>query len=43
MALQAAAALVLAEHDPSTLSVVGLDTRLAEALRCEGFIVQVPA
>jgi uncharacterized protein len=42
-ALQAAAALVLAEHDPSTLSVVCLDTRPAEALRREGFIVQVPA
>jgi len=42
-ALQAAAALVLAEHDPSTLSVVCLDARLAEALRREGFIVQVPA
>lgn len=42
-ALQAAAALVLAEHDPSTLNVVCLDTRLAEALRREGFAVHVPA
>ena len=42
-ALQAAAALVLAEHDPSSLSVVCLDTRLAVALRPEGFVVHVPA
>jgi uncharacterized protein len=42
-ALQAAAALVLAEHDPTTLDVVCLDARLAEACRREGFVVHVPA
>lgn len=41
-ALQAAAAIVLAEHDPTTLVVVCLDDRLTEALRREGFRVQVP-
>jgi predicted nucleic acid-binding protein len=41
-ALQAAAALVLAEHDPTSLGVVCLDVRLAEALRREGFVVDVP-
>jgi predicted nucleic acid-binding protein len=42
-ALQAAAAMVLAEHDPTTLEVVCLDQRLAEALRREGFVVHQPA
>lgn len=41
-ALQAAAAIVLAEHDPITLTVVCLDGRLAAALRREGFAVDVP-
>ncbi len=41
-ALQAAAATVLAEHDPTTLEVVCVDARLAEALRREGFDVLVP-
>jgi hypothetical protein len=38
-ALQAAAALVLAEHDPSSVDVVCLDGRLTEALHREGFTV----
>lgn len=41
-ALQGAAALVLAEHDPTTLEVVCIDARLAHALRREGFAVLVP-
>lgn len=41
-ALQGAAAIVLAEHDPTSVEVVCLDTRLAEALRREGFAVLVP-
>jgi len=41
-ALQAAAALVLAEHDPLTMEVVCLDERLGEALGREGFTVIVP-
>lgn len=42
-ALQAAAAMVLAEHDPTTLEVVCLDIRLTEALLREGFTVLTPA
>lgn len=41
-ALQSAAAIVLAESDPTTLEVVCLDARLAEALRREGFVLHVP-
>lgn len=41
-ALQGAAALVLAEHDPTTLEVVCIDARLTDALRREGFAVLVP-
>jgi predicted nucleic acid-binding protein len=37
--LQLAAALVAADHDPTTLELVCLDTRLANAARREGFIV----
>lgn len=36
-ALQLAAALVLAEHDPRTLPFVTLDERLALAAEQEGF------
>jgi predicted nucleic acid-binding protein len=36
-ALQLAAALIAADHDPSRLEVVRLDQRLDEALRREGF------
>ena len=35
--LQLAAALIAADHDPATLEVVCLDTRLAAAARREGF------
>jgi len=42
-ALQAAAAMVMAEHDPTTLGVVCLDSNLADVLRREGFVVHVPA
>jgi uncharacterized protein with PIN domain len=41
-AFQAGAAMVLAENDPTTLGVVCLDARLSEALRREGFVVEVP-
>ena len=39
-ALQLAAALVLAEHDPRALAFVTLDERLALAAEREGFAVQ---
>ncbi|MGH9293060.1 MAG: type II toxin-antitoxin system VapC family toxin [Acidimicrobiales bacterium] len=39
-AMQAAAAIVMAEHDPSSLEVVCLDGRLTETLRREGFRVR---
>lgn len=39
-ALQLAAALVLAEHDPRTLPFVTLDERLALAAEREGFAVE---
>ena len=42
-AFQAAAASVIAEQDSSTLHVVCLDSRLAEALRSEGFVIDVAA
>lgn len=35
--LQLAAALIAADHDPSTLEIVCLDARLATAARREGF------
>ena len=38
-ALQLAAAIVAAEHDPSTIAFVGLDARLNEAAIREGFTV----
>jgi len=41
-ALQLAAAIVAAEERPSTLQVVTLDRRLAEAASREGFRVEVP-
>jgi uncharacterized protein len=37
--LQLAAALVAADHDPTTIPVVRLDARLAAAARREGFNV----
>jgi predicted nucleic acid-binding protein len=37
--LQLAAALIAADHDPSTLDIVCLDTRLTTAARREGFTV----
>lgn len=37
--LQLAAALIAADHDPSTLEIVCLDARLARAARREGFAV----
>jgi uncharacterized protein len=37
--LQLAAALIAADHDPSTLEIVCLDTRLINAARREGFSV----
>lgn len=37
--LQLAAALIAADHDPTTLEFVCLDSRLAGAARREGFIV----
>ncbi|MCM2315602.1 MAG: type II toxin-antitoxin system VapC family toxin [Thermoanaerobaculia bacterium] len=37
--LQLAAAIVASEHDPSTISFVGLDARLNEAATREGFTV----
>ena len=42
-ALQGAAAMVLAEHDPTTLNVVCMDSHLTDALRREGFAVLVPS
>lgn len=41
-ALQLAAAIVAAEHEPSSLELVGLDDRLNDAARREGFRVRVP-
>lgn len=38
-ALQLAAAFVAAERRPSTLQMITLDERLAEAARKEGFVV----
>ncbi|MGC1460009.1 MAG: type II toxin-antitoxin system VapC family toxin [Steroidobacteraceae bacterium] len=38
--LQLAAALIAADHDPTTLDLVCLDTRLTLAARREGFKVQ---
>ncbi|HXI12426.1 MAG TPA: hypothetical protein VNM92_07250 [Thermoanaerobaculia bacterium] len=38
-ALQLAAALVLADQDPSSVSVVSLDDRLRDAARREGFLL----
>lgn len=40
-ALQLAAALIAADHDPSRLEIVCLDQRLIEAGRKEGFILAV--
>jgi hypothetical protein len=37
--LQLAAALIAADHDPSSLEIVCLDTRLVSAARREGFSV----
>ncbi len=37
--LQLAAALIAAEHDPTTLEFVCLDVRLARAAQREGFVV----
>ena len=42
-ALQLAAALIAADHDPSRLEVVCLDQRLIEAGRKEGFALAVRA
>ena len=42
-ALQLAAALIAADHDPSRLEVVCLDQRLIEAGRKEGFVLAVRA
>ena len=42
-ALQLAAALIAADHDPSRLEVVCLDQRLIEAGRKEGFMLAVRA
>ena len=41
-ALQLAAAILAAEHEPTTLELVSLDDRLAEAARREGFPVVQP-
>jgi hypothetical protein len=38
-ALQLAAALIAADHDPTSLAIVCLDERLRVAARREGFIV----
>ena len=38
-ALQLAAAFVAAERGPSSLQVVTLDERLADAMRKEGFVL----
>jgi len=38
--LQLAAAIIAADHDPTTLELVCLDARLATAARREGFSVQ---
>jgi predicted nucleic acid-binding protein len=40
-ALQLAAAIIAAEHDPASLELVGLDERLNDAARREGFLVRV--
>jgi predicted nucleic acid-binding protein len=40
--LQLAAALIAANHDPTTLELVCLDVRLTVAARREGFKVQLP-
>ena len=40
--LQLAAALIAADHDPTTLELVCLDARLTVAARREGFKVQQP-
>jgi len=40
--LQLAAALIAADHNPSTLAVVSLDERLSAAARREGFVVLGP-
>ena len=40
-ALQLAAALIAADHDPSRLELVCLDQRLSEAGRKEGFLLAV--
>jgi hypothetical protein len=37
--LQLAAALIAADHDPTTLEIVCLDARLSSAARREGFTV----
>jgi predicted nucleic acid-binding protein len=37
--LQLAAALIAADHDPSTLEIVSLDARLNSAARREGFAI----
>ncbi len=42
-ALQLAAAFIAAERRPSSLELVTLDERLAEAARKEGFVLQIPA
>lgn len=42
-ALQLAAALIAADHDPGRLEVVCLDQRLAEAARREGFVLATTA
>jgi predicted nucleic acid-binding protein len=42
-ALQLAAAVVAAEHQPRTLPLVTLDLRLREAALREGFVVSPPA
>lgn len=42
-ALQLAAAFIAAERRPSSLEIVTLDDRLAEAGRKEGFVIELPA
>ena len=37
--LQLAAALIAADHNPATLEIVCLDSRLGSAARREGFVV----
>jgi uncharacterized protein len=41
-ALQLAAAILVAEHDPASLELVSLDERLNDAARREGFLVIRP-